>query len=978
MKPIVFTFLGCFLHFYNFSFAQTSEYRFQRYGVQEGLSQGTIREMLQDEKGFWWFATADGLNRYDGYDFTTYHHHQEDPKTIISGDIWDLYADSEGDIWTLTAGGCSKYNHIKDNFDTYAYGSFKATKVFWESNQRHIWMHDLLGNIQVVARESGVLLKKFPKTNATEIIVSVNVKEFLYQFSEYEIDVFNTKTEKWTTIEKPTALGKISTAIALDKNFLLGMESGDFLFCNEDFSSIETYKISNTPINQIIVFEKNYLFATNNGLFIFNPTTKTTINLQHNSNDSKSLSINLVTCIATGNNNSFWVGTNTGGLNKLIPQSNKFKVIRSSDYYLIKSIYKYQNNNALYCGIYDKGLDVYDLSKPTAPPTTIKTDTDIFKIEPWDDKHLLLFYLTGVQLYNIEKQTILEVASQISQLESQPNLSAAFKLASNNFLIGLNQKIYQLKNLQSVELFSTTLFNSEITCFWGTDENKVFVGTSAGLYILNNKTSKKIIIPNVYVKHITKSADNSFWIATTTGLYQYKEGSQPKLYNNDNYGLANDFIYGVVEGAGNSLWASHNRGLSRLNLGKSVFKNFNLSDNLQSPEFNTGAFFRSEDGLIVFGGVGGINYFDANEFFDNPIAPIPIISNIRVNDYDFPSDTVIWYKKSLILPYDQNTLSFEFTGLQFANAAYNQYYYKMQGIDKDWIFSGGRRFARYPNLPPGKYTFQVRAANDDGNESNQIARIAIEIIAPIYMRWWFLFLVGLLGIIGIIGVIYFWQRRKYRKRMQALEILTRVKNERERISRDLHDNVGAQITYLISSMDWAVKQLPENSDTLTERFATLRSNAQNMMSSIRDTIWALNKDAITVQDFADRLKQYVIYQIRDVENLELSYFENIEIEHILPSNTVLNLFRIGQEAVQNIIKHSGAHIITVSVICQDEKTLLLAIGDDGKGFDATSVNYDSFGLDNMNYRAIEIGGILNIRTAPKKGVTIELRVQLDD
>jgi signal transduction histidine kinase len=476
-----------------------------------------------------------------------------------------------------------------------------------------------------------------------------------------------------------------------------------------------------------------------------------------------------------------------------------------------------------------------------------------------------------------------------------------------------------------------------------------------------------------------KAQDNTLWIASTSGLYQYKAGENPKLYNKDSYGLENDFIYGVVEGAGNALWVSHNRGLSRLNVSKAIFKNFNLNDNLQSYEFNTGAFFKSqEEGLIFFGGVGGINYFNTYEFFDNPNAPVPIISKFRVNDDDFPLDTVIWNKKSIILPYAQNTLSFEFTGLQFSNSSTNQYYYKMEGIDKDWIFAGGKRFARYPNLPSGNYVFKVRAANDDGNESETVANIAIKIVAPVYLRWWFLAIAGLLLIGGIIGIIYYWQRRKYRKQMQALEIINRVKGERERISRDLHDNVGAQITYLITSMDWAVTQLPSGNSPLLERFSTLRANAQNMMSSIRDTIWALNKDEITVQDFADRLKQYIIYQIRDISTMELSYFENIESNHLLGSNTVLNLFRIGQEATQNIIKHSQAHIITVSILCKEDNVLLLAIGDDGKGFELNKAGSDNFGLENMKYRADEINAIFDVRTAPAKGTSIELRVPLED
>jgi signal transduction histidine kinase len=963
--------------------AQEERFRFKRYGVEDGLSQGTIRDMAQDAKGFWWFATADGLNRYDGYDFYTYHHHLEDSTTIISGDIQKIFVDNESDIWVFTGTGASKYLHTKDNFKKLHYDTFYARGVFKESNNRHIWMYNQFGNIQVVDRLSCNVIKQFYKNlNGGEAIVPTAYaicNDILYQFGEKKITTFNIKNEQWGELPLAPALGKVTSASVQNNELLLVNQEGTFFRCTFDLAILAKAQISPLPIEGILPFGKNYFFATAKGLYEWNSETQQTQLIKNDPNDSKSLSIDIVTTLATDKVGNLWVGTNSGGLNKLIPQSSKFKAIRTNNYYLIKSIYKNENNNLLYCGVYGKGLDIYDLNKPQTAPITIPTKTDIFKIEFWDEKHLLLFHIGGIQLFNMETMVLNELGAPLLQYNTTPYLQAAFRQTSNKFLIGLNNKIYQFRNLQFIEPFSDETFEGEITCFGKDEKNRVYVGTARGLYFLTEKNKKVLIIPHIYVKHILKTQDNSLWIATTTGLYQYKDGTSPKLYDKDNYGLANDFIYGVVEGAGNALWVSHNKGLSRLNVSKSIFKNFNLSDNLQSFEFNTGAFFKSEsENLIFFGGVGGINYFDSNEFFDNPIAPIPIISKIRVNDDDFPMDTIAWYKKSIVLPYAQNTLSFEFTGLQFMNTASSQYYYKMEGIDKEWIFAGNKRFARYPNLSPGKYIFKVRAANDDGNESDEIATFAVQIIAPVYMRWWFLTFLAISFISAIIAAIYYLQRRKYHKQMQALEILTRVKSERERISRDLHDNVGAQITYLITSMDWATKQLPEGNAPLVERFSNLRSNAQNMMSSIRDTIWALNKDEIMVQDFADRLKQYIIYQIRDISSIELSYFENIESNHLMASNTVLNLFRIGQEATQNIIKHSNAHVITVSIICNLDNVLLLAIGDDGKGFDLQNSGFDNFGLDNMKYRADEINAAFQILTVPNKGTTIEIRVPLED
>lgn len=958
---------------------QEANWRFQRYSIQEGLSQGTVRTILQDRKGFWWFGTADGLNRYDGYEFNTYHHHGEEKGTITSGDVLKLYEDKNGDIWALTDAGCSRYNHISNNFTTFPYRE-KPINIFYEDNESQLWMTTFSNHIQIVNRTTGeanhFYKNPYSESERPNIASYLFHKNIFYQFFPKFICSFNIKTKQWSKIEKNEQFGTVTSAQIIDNRVVLGNNTGTMFVCDEYFNIYHRNKICIGEINNIIKFKGNWLIATNEGLGVFDPIDEKLQIIKSDENDPKSLSINLVTCLATDKNNSLWIGTNTGGLNRLILRENKFNCISVKDYYLIKSIYKRPNSKYLYCSVFKKGLDIFDLEQPQLPPKVISRKTDIFKIEPWDDSHLLLFYSKGVLLFNQLNNQLTDVNTNLFNNDSKAVIKAVCQYTKNRFLVAINKKIYYYENLYDFQPFSEKAFDNEITTLYTENGKDLMVGTSNGLFQYSTQKGSKKIIDKVYVKHILKTNEGSFWIATTTGLYQIDNIGNIKLFNSDKYGLANDFIYGIVEGAGNAIWVSHNKGLSRLNVSKSVFKNFSQSYNLQSYEFNTGAFFHSTDSLIFFGGVQGINYFNANSFFDNPIAPIPIITKIRINEEDTHLDTIIWYKKAILLPHNQNTLSFEFSGLQYDNANNNQYYYKMEGIDKNWIFAGGKRFARYPNLLPGKYIFKVRATNEDGNESEQIATFAIEITAPIFMRPWFLLLIGIIGLGSIMGGIYYLQRRKIRKQEQALLVITKVKNERERISRELHDNIGAQVTYLITSMDWVSKQLPEGSDTVKERLTTLKHNAQNMMSSLRDTIWTLNKEEITIQDFADRLKQYIIYQIRDNSNIELSYFQHIEIEHILSSDIILNLFRIGQEAVQNIIKHSQAHVITLSIICEKNDELLVAIGDDGKGFDVSQNKDDSFGLDNMNYRALEIGGEFTIKSAPNKGTVIELRIKL--
>ncbi|MFZ4542491.1 MAG: ligand-binding sensor domain-containing protein [Saprospiraceae bacterium] len=957
---------------------QDSDFKFERFGVQEGLSQGTVWDILQDSKGFWWFATSDGLNRYDGYEFHTYHHHEEEgPTSLTSGDIRKLYLDRSGDIWCFfRIGGCSKYNHITDKFMAVKTGNFDMN-AFYETENGKLWCHDVKGNIECIDRESAKAMKSFTFPADTSQhkgkMTFVPYKNNLLVFTKEHQYIFDSTTESWSVEKAHPEFADINCNFTSNGKMYFGTTSGRLLICNENLSILKQYIVSKFPILKITSWPKGILLATDKGLINFTPASEKTTLIKHDPNDLKSLSTNQILSIASDIDGNLWVGTNSAGVNKLIPNTNKFSLIPSENYYYIKAIIKKKGDNNLYCSVLKKGIEIYDLKNPEKPCITIPVKQYIFKIEQWGQAHLLLFAHQSLQLLNIKTHEISTLDETLLAQNGIKKITAVCRLSENQFLVGSGGKLYVYEPLNRITAVPNVYVDKEITCLATGDDNSYYVGTKAGLFFISKSGQLTVLAPSVYCKHILRSSDNTFWIATTSGLYQSKPGQSIKLYNKEKYGLANDFIYGVLEGAGKTLWLSHNRGISRLNISKSIFKNFTLNNNLQSYEFNTGAFFRSEDSLIIFGGVRGINYFKENNFFDNPVAPIPIISKVRVNDYDYPTDTIIWYKKYLSFPYGQNTLSFEFTGLQFSANKTVQYFYKLEGIDKDWIYASGQRFARYPKIPPGDYAFKVRAANDDGKESQQVATLYIHIITPIYMRWWFYLICAMLFVASVAALVYYWQRRKSRKQEQAFQLLNQLKNERERISRDLHDNVGAQITYLISSMDWATGQLSPEEDHLKDRLLNLRSNAQNMMSSIRDTIWALNKEEITVQDFADRLKQYIIYQIRDNSSLVLSFHENIISNHTLYSNTVLGLFRIGQEAIQNIIKHSQARIIDITIECGEDETLLLIISDNGVGFDPNKEYVENFGLDNMRFRAKEIDALLEIRSDSTNGTSIQLR-----
>lgn len=256
------------------------------------------------------------------------------------------------------------------------------------------------------------------------------------------------------------------------------------------------------------------------------------------------------------------------------------------------------------------------------------------------------------------------------------------------------------------------------------------------------------------------------------------------------------------------------------------------------------------------------------------------------------------------------------------NSAYN-YEYKMEGLEPDWITTSGVDFIRYI-LQPGNYTFRARVANMNNGEAKE-TRIEIKVAAPWWQQWWFRALI-VLAIVGtMVYVIYTYSRRKYLKKIKQLEVEHRLQLERERISRDLHDNIGAYASAIVNTVDKVVKNPADSS-----RLYNLKDNALEIMINLRDTIWALNKNNISTIRLSDRIKTYV-QKIRDTyPHIKIEIKEKVNDDVKLSPEFALNLLRIVQEALHNAIKHSNGDKIIV--VLEIGNHIYASISDNGSGF----------------------------------------------
>lgn len=477
-------------------------------------------------------------------------------------------------------------------------------------------------------------------------------------------------------------------------------------------------------------------------------------------------------------------------------------------------------------------------------------------------------------------------------------------------------------------------------------------------------------------RSIYQQNDSTFWFATYgRGINRWNKNTGIFTSYTDSDGLANNSTYGILPDKDpRYIWISTNNGLSRLNTENMQFSNFNEKDGLQSREFNTGAFHQLKSGELLFGGVNGFNILDSGMLIQEDKEPAVFITGIKVFNEALVSDSNAIYMRELELDYDQNFLSFEFAAPAYNKPSQNIYAYKMEGIDEQWVEAGNRTYADYPNLEPGSYVFRVKAANSYGVWNEDGIRLSVNITPPWWETWWFYSLSGLSLFILMVAGIRYISQRKLREQIRRMEVENKLRNERERISRDLHDHVGAQLANIISGLN-LIERYNEKNNTArsAELMSSLRGDASVTIKQLRETIWALNQNSLELEDFVDHLKKYFQSQSALSEELQVHYHQEVEEKVTLSSTQALNVFRIIQEASQNTLKYAGAKNMNIH-FSRNNGSIFVCIKDDGTFKENGPSLNGGYGIGNMRKRAEELGGSIEINK--NSGTEIKLSFKL--
>lgn len=980
-----------------------------KFTAVEGLLQKTVYALSQDPAGFLWIGTGNGIQRYDGYEMKNYRVAFDENTHGLSGRFIrnGFLCDGKENLWFSTENG-TQYLHRRSGKVITCYIRIDGKRLPLQgtfplaTDQHQYWLvNETSGLFLYDPLKETALRYPVPELDGRSVPVQirgvVDVRGNFWFASSRGIFRFHRINRHWELMLP----GRAFTVLSVAGDSILAGSGKDVYFYHlpkdkQGRISKETIPAAGNLLAMHTADNGAVWMGDDKGnLFVQTQRNHPAKWMGNINTSNREGPLHPVYCLYTSREGTLWVGTDVLGLMCAPIKNAGFQLLPEKEAdrksFFVQSVLPNGPNNVL-LGLYQRGVVEADLKsgsiRPFLPPcSTNGLNKSAMVLNLDTGNRWWIFHCGVLEISEKSRRQTIAIEPPPGVLSSKGSITAnVLKPYKNGWLLGTSIGLYFISSNDGIyraHHITHTGYTCILDIWLHPYNNEVWLGLeTGGIGIIRNlqQQQKPASLPGQEKNSIRQflyhpQEPDWLWAATLNGLLciQLSTGRQ-QLYHKE-HGILNSYLSGVAK-TDEFVWISGNGGISRarsgrLKTGSSFptleFENFDTEDGLPTNEFNAGACYYQPGGRLLLGSSSGLVWVDPSTFRLARQPTIPRITEIQVNDKPLTDTILPEWMQQLHLNWQQQSLFLKFTGFGFQDADKLQYRYYLKGWDAGWVKSGTTREVRYNQLSPGNYTFYA-SVRYQGNVWSPPAALQISIQPPFWKQPLFYIPLCAMGVVLVFLAIRYISRRRLLLQLAALQQQQQMEKERLRISREMHDDIGAGLTQ-ITLMSEALATEHHH-----QKVAEIADISRRLINNMGEIIWSLNRESSSLQELFAYMREHLT-DFLDQQPIEFVIdFQKTAANPLLDFKQKRNILLLVKEAVHNAVKHSGATQLHLFAAAEKD-WLNCMIRDNGKGFDTTTQSGGN-GLKNMQTRAAALDAVLQIDSKPTKGTSVYLSIPL--
>jgi signal transduction histidine kinase/CheY-like chemotaxis protein/AraC-like DNA-binding protein len=1008
-------------------FSQGYNSNFTRIGIYQGLSENHVTSIIQDDLGYLWIGTSNGLNRYDGYAFKTFKFQKQGNK-ILSSFINKLFKDNNGNIWIATNDGLQCFDPRTESFTLYQHSENDPTSLInneisdiYSNSEDVLWIgsKDGLSCFNLLTK-TFKNFKPYPNNpnfrGFNDVIVMTYNTNKLYFGTNYEVLSFDLQSKTFKTFKYKNYIA-VRALCFYDKNKLLIGSQGYGLLSLDitnghftEITKIGNYEMPGRTFYSILKLKNGIYFTTNNNGLIYASdlySNAKVINYKNNDANPSSISSNTLSCLLYDNSGNLWIGSQHDGFCKLNIETKPFKnyvtpifrtAIQSPP--AVRAIFELDNTTLLFGTlgsgllIYDRKTDLFNSIKFTHGRIFGEAINRITSIYKTKQDYFLLgtegagLYIGKLNQSKLNNQTKLSNVINLSTFSKDKQhyipsnyIMCLLEDSRSNIWVGtwgglilFQQALNGEPNIRNYfynnPKDSNTISNNQILCFFEGSNGIIWAGTRKGLnkftllkngkysvksYYVNSKVNTGLICDIILSIREDTNNHKVLWIGTQGGGIAYFD-TEREIFTNYTIDekIGNNNISGILEDTNGNFWLGTSKGILMFDTYKRTFFNYYENTGIRQFDFNLlNSCIKTYDNEFYFGNTSGFTSFKPLEIKQRTFVPQVVISGFNIQNKMVPIgeafdkriilEKSVSYTKSINIKHNENAFSFEFASLDYYSPDKIQYAYKLDGFDKDWVYTNSdKRFATYSNLLAGSYIFMVKGTNSDGIWNNNPTILRVKILPPWWNTWW----AKLLYTIFIVSVISFYIR--YRIKLNELKNNLKFEHfEREKLSEvhqmklrffaNISHEFRTPLTLVIAPLDKLLSKSGLDTE-IKYQLEVMRNNINRLLRLINQILdlAKAESDQIKLNPKTGDIINYVkilmssFHLKAEQQSIGLSFSSDcksyiVSFDHDIIEKIVYNL-------LSNAFNHTPQNgTITISVSTDEPDIIELKVKDTGVG-----------------------------------------------